>query len=692
MATVVSMPESLSVPRHKTAVKAAPSRSWLQRLEWRALCLMALVVVTYWGCLSGEFLWDDDSNIVKSVPVRTLDGLRRIWFEPGATQQYYPVTHTSFWLDYQLWGLRTTPYHVENVLLHALSAVLLWYGLKRLKVKGAWLGAALFALHPVQVESVAWITERKNTLSGVFFMASLLAAIAFWRLDRSAPPDKSGGKTVGWWEGLGHWKLYWLSVGLYILGMGSKTAIIGLPAVILVLVWWKRGRFGLRDLALMLPYLAVAAGLAIYTIGIEKERGAAGEAWSYSLVERGLIASRALCFYLGKIVWPHPLMFMYPRWTIRASQLVAYVPALVLGAGLALLWFKRRNWGRPALAALGIFVAMLFPVLGFFNVVFFYYSYVCDHFQYLAMVGPVVLVAAGLVAAFEALPQYKSFLWPTGAGLLLVSGALTWRQTAVYQNLESLWVDTLAHNPESWMAHDNMGTWLSNQGQFEAAAIHYREAIRLHPADFMAYNNLGLDLARAGNLEEAAQNYAKALKLRSDYPMAHYNLGNVLAREGKLDEAISHFSQTLKSQPDFAPALFSRGTAYSRKGDTNAAFADLTETLRLQPEFTPAHLNLARLLSAKGKLDEAIEHYRKALDLDPNSVDALANLGNALVAKSKFDDAIACYQAGLRLDPGSPVIHYNLGVALAREGRQSEAQEEFAQANRLKNAARAPVN
>lgn len=666
--------------------------AWWQRLDWPGLFLVVLVVAVYFGSLSGEFVWDDDSNIVKSVPVRTLDGLRRIWFEPGATQQYYPVTHTSFWLDYQLWGLHTTPYHVENVLLHALSAVLLWYGLKRLQVKGAWLGAALFALHPVQVESVAWITERKNTLSGVFFMASLLAAVAFWRLEQPAPASKSDGKAAGWWEGLGGWKLYWLSVGLYVLGMGSKTAIIGLPAVILVLVWWKRGRVGLRDLALMLPYLAVAAGLAIYTIGIEKERGAAGEAWSYSLVERGLIASRALCFYLGKIVWPHPLMFMYPRWTIRASQLAAYVPALGLAAGLALLWCKRRSWGRPALAALGVFAVMLFPVLGFFNVVFFYYSFVCDHFQYLAMAGPLVLAAAGLAAAFEALPRYKAYFRAAGAGLLLILGALTWRQAEVYQNLESLWVDTLAHNPDSWMAHDNMGTWLSNLGQFEAASVHYREAIRLHSTDFMAYNNLGLDQARAGDLEGAAQNYAKALQLRSDYPMAHYNLGNVLAREGQLDAAIAHFSQTLKEQPDFAPALFSRGTAYSRKGDTNAAFADLAETLRLQPEFTPAHLNLARLLSAQGKLEEAVEHYRKALDLDPNSVDALANLGNALVALRKFDDAIACYQAGLRLDPGSPVIHYNLGVALTREGRQSEAREEFAQANRLKNAARAPVN
>ena len=405
------------------------------------------------------------------------------------------------------------PYHLENVLLHLLSALLLWQGLKQLKVKGAWLAAALFALHPVQVESVAWITERKNTLSGVFFMASLLAGIRFWGLGRAglgagAPLGGASGSTPGAGAeatGIGPWKFYWLALGLYLMGMWSKTAIIGLPVILLLLVWWKRGRLGLRDLALTVPFFLVASWLAFVTILIESRNGAQGELFAFSLVERALIASRGFWFYLGKLAWPHPLMFMYPRWTIDASQPLAYAPLAALVALGVLLWAKRKRWGRPVMVALAFFVVMLLPVSGIFNVVFFYYSFVCDHFQYLALIGPLTLAAAALVKVFELRPAWQRARLPVQCALLAVLGGLTARQAGVYRNSEVLWRDALAHNPDSWMAHSNLGGYYSQQDRFDLAGAEYRESLRLNPSNFMAYNNLGLDAARQGRLDAAVE-------------------------------------------------------------------------------------------------------------------------------------------------------------------------------------------
>lgn len=656
------------------------------------LLLAALVIVAYLPSLTGEFIWDDDANIIRSGALRTLDGLRRIWFEPGATQMYYPLTHTSFWIDYHLWGGHTMPYHLENVLLHLLSALLLWHGLKMLRVKGAWLGAALFALHPVQVESVAWITERKNTLSGVFFMGSLLAAIRFWGLQRcqgiaggagNAPSaDEKGNAT-------GSWKVYGLALGLYLLGLWAKTAIIGLPVVLLLLVWWKKRGLTVRDIALTVPFFIVASWLAFFTILIETKNGAQGERFAFSILERVVIASRGFWFYLGKVAWPHPLMFMYPRWSIHASNPLAYVPLVLLMTMLIILWSKRQTWGRPALVALGVFGVMLLPVSGLFNVVFFFYSFVCDHFQYLALIGPLSLAAAAIMTVFESKPGWQRFLGPVQYGLLLVCAGLSAWQARIYKNSEVLWRDTLAHNPDCWMAHANLGGYYSRRDLFDLAQLEYRESLRLNPTNFMAYNNLGLDAARQGRLDEAMQNYSQALLLHSNYPMAHYNLGNALARKGKFDEAIAHFDRTLELEPGFAPAFYGRGAALSSKGETNAALRDLQRTLQLQPGYTPAHLHLARLLTAQGKVDEAIECYHQALAIDPNSVEALTNLGNALVAKGRLDEAITCYEAAAQLDPDSPVIHYNWGVALAKQGNRTAAQEQLKLAAQLNDRRRA---
>ena len=650
---------------------AQPSR-WQSALP--GILIALLVFAVYFPALRGGFLWDDDSNVVKSAPLRSLAGLAQIWFKPGATQQYYPLTHTSFWIDYHLWGLSTTGYHVENILLHALSAILLWLMLSRLGIKGAWLGAALFALHPVNVESVAWITERKNCLSGVFFMASLLAAARFWQLDRPdipAPPFS---------------KFYFLALALFLCALLSKTATIGLPVVIGLLIWWKRSSLVRRDFLLLLPFLAFGVALALITMSLERNHlGATGPEWNFTFAERCIIAGRALWFYFGKLFWPHPLMFMYPLWTLDPSQFIAYLPLAAAIAGLVLLLFLPRDRARPVFVAAAYFVVMLFPILGFFNVVFYHYSFVCDHFQYLASIGPLALFAAGITIALERLkPNTPLLRHSVSLAFAAALSVLTWRQAGIYRGPETLWRDTLTHNPDSWMAHNNLGTWLSLQGKFEPAAAEYLEALHLRPNDYMAWNDLGMNASRRGKLDDAVQYVEPALQLLPNYPLGHYNLGNVLARQEKFDEAIQHFNTAIQLDPNFAPAHYSLANTLAHKGETQKAVEQYDLTLQLDPDFAPAHASLGRLLAAQGNLTEAVAHYRTALDLDPQSVEALANLANALVAQKHFDEAVTYYRAALQLNPNSAVLHYDLAVALNRLGNTAESQKELAEAARLK--------
>lgn len=717
----------------KVAKTKSPERSRLWRVVLPAVAFFLLVVVAYWPALSGQFIWDDDENIVKSVALRSFKGLLRIWFEPGATQQYYPLTHTSFWLDYHLWGLHPAMYHLENLLLHAASAVLLWRVLRRLDVRGAWLAASIFALHPVCVESVAWITERKNTLSGVFYLASAWAAIEFWlpkpakgtpvtdparatkRVEPSAPKVHTASAQFG------ASRYYWLALVFYACALCGKSATIALPAVILLVAWWKRGSLMKRDAVLMLPFLACGLAMAAMTISIENHlrlNVGGPDDWQFSPVQRLLIGARAAWFYFGKIVWPHPLMFMYPRWDIQPSHILDYAPLAAAIAVFVVLWRKRNSWGRPLLVAVGSFVAILFPVLGGFNVFFYRYSFVCDHFQYLAAIGPIALVAAAIMIALNIFSKGQPLLKPVVCALLLLTlGTLTWRQSGVFHDRETLWRDALANNPASWMAHDNLGVWLSQSQRFDEADAEYQAAINLRPNDHVAYYDLGLECAMKGDLEKAIGFYNDSLKISPSYALTHYEMANVLARQGKLSDAIPEYTAALKTYPGFAVGHFNLGNALAKNGNLEDGIREYRKALELDPAFALAALNLGNALARKGELDAAIEqynraieiepadahaqaslgrvlakkgnadeaivHFQKALAIEPNSIEAMANLGNALVGQGRYDEAVTLYRSALQLDPGSAVIHYNLAAALSRQGKSHEAQAELNEARRL---------
>jgi len=657
--------------------------------HWRAvlppMAFLLLVVIAYLPALHGQFIWDDDAHVTKCEPLRTLAGLGRIWFEPGATQQYYPLTWTSFWIDFHLWHLHPLGYHGENIVLHAVNAILVWRILRRLNVPGAWLGAALFALHPVCVESVAWISERKNTLSGLCFLLAIFAAVEFWLPRRVAPAGKSADKPAIARTLFGPWKFYWLTLALFLCALGSKTVTASLPGVILLLVWWKRGRWVLKDWLLVAPFVAFAVAMSLITARIEHRFVLAApnaDEWALTLPDKFIIAGKAWWFYLGKLAWPHPLIFVYPRWNLQPSQVLSYLPlaaAVVLGV---CLWLKRNSWGRPGLVAAGYFTGVLLPALGFFNIFPFRYSFVADHFQYLAAIGPLALAAAGITLLLERMKN-KDAVYAGCVAILAVLAVLTWLQTGIYQNLEVLWRDTLAMNPTCWMAHDNLGLYLSGTGKFDEAEMHYRAAIQIRPNDERAYYDLGLQAAIRGRLDDAILNFNKTLELAPGFAMAHYDRANAYVREGNLGEAIRDYNAVLRAMPGLMLAHFNLANALAQNGNPDGAIAEFKRTLELKPDYAPAQIAWGKTLFGEGDFDGAIEHYREALEIDRNSVEALADLGSAFLSRGRLDEAVSCYRAAVELDANSAALHFNLALALTRQGKTEQAEAERTEARRL---------
>lgn len=561
-----------------------------------ALALLLVTFLAYLPAIQGGFIWDDDDYVRDNHTLRSLEGLGRIWFELGATRQYYPAVHTSFWLEYQLWGLNPTGYHIVNILLHTLAAALLWLVLRKLAIPGAWPAAAIFALHPVHVESVAWITERKNVLSGVFYLG------AAW--------------TYLHWSLTGYSKRYFytLSLLLFVGALLAKTVTCSLPAALLLVLWWQRGRLGADDWRRLVPFFALGIGFGLLTLWMEKTSvGAWGQEWELSLIERFLVAGRALWFYAEKLVWPLQLSFVYPRWQLDSGAWEQYLfplAALLVAAGL---WWGRQRWGRGPLTAVLFFAGTLFPALGFFAVYPMRYSFVADHFQYLASIGLIVLTTAAAVRLERAWNRLGKGLLVV---LLVVLGSFTWRQAAVYLDLETLWRDTIEKNPAAWLAHNNLGNVLKKKGQLDAALDHFRQAAYLKPDAARIQVNIGDVLAALQQSDAALPHYHKALELDPGYLKGVVNLGNLLYGQGHLDEALRYYRQAVEINPHFAEAHNNLGSALVQKRQLRQALAHYRKAVEINPQFAAAHKNLGLALKAAGKLVEARKHLRLARQLE----------------------------------------------------------------------------
>ena len=614
----------------KTASQRTPYAHEITRGWLAVLIFIAVTTIAYSPALKGEPIWDDDAYLT-GLELRSFHGLVRIWTHSESTQQYYPLVYSAFWLEQKLWGDTPFPYHLINIFLHAISGVLLLRILKRLNVPGAWFIAGIFALHPVQVESVAWISEQKNTLSGAFFLS---AALLYLRFDETRK-----------------WPFYFLALALFVSGLLCKTVIATLPAALLVVFWWQRGRLSLkRDVWPLIPFFAAGMATGIFTAWVERQHiGAQGVDFNFSLVERGLIAGRAFWFYLSKLFWPRDLIFIYPHWQVSQSvwwQYLFPVAALLL---LVLLWTWRKKQRAP-LAAFLLFCGMLFPVLGFFNVYPFVYSFVADHFQYLASIGVFALVGAGLTRLFNQWGKRYRHLGLVASLLLLVLlGGLTYRQSRMYADAETLYRVTLQKNPDCWMAHDNLGVILVGQGRLDEAIGQYQEALKLRPGNPQSHYDLGIALRQKGQTNDAIIEYQKALQVRPNYQKAHNNLGNILLQTGRIDEAVGHLRTALELQPDYAEAHNNLGNALMQSQTADEAIAHYERALEIRPRYGDAHFNLGGALVRVGRLDEAIDHFREALEAGFNPPEAYLSLGDALQRKGLAEDALVELQTALSL-------------------------------------------
>jgi hypothetical protein len=349
--------------------------------------ILLATVVSYWPALNGGFVWDDDAYVPKPA-MQSIDGLRRIWLEPGATLQYYPLLYSSFWIQHRVWGDATTGYHAVSLILHLAAVILVFLILRALEIPGALLAAGIFAVHPVHVESVAWISEQKNTMSGALYLAAVLA---YLRVDASRV---EAGKPSPW-------RPYLLSLAFFVLSLLTKTVTATLPTALLVVFWWKRGTLNRRDVLPLVPFFVAGISAGLFSAYAERFLvGATGADYELSVVQRCLLAGRVIWFYLYKLIWPVNLSFSYRKWEIDPANWSDWLYLTGVVAVALVLW-KARHRSRAPLAGFLFFVGTLFPVLGFLNVYPFVYSYVADHFQYLASLGVITLGASALSVAWE---------------------------------------------------------------------------------------------------------------------------------------------------------------------------------------------------------------------------------------------------------------------------------------------------
>jgi len=536
-------------------------------------------------------------------------------------------------------------YHVVNILLHALGAVLLWRVLALLRLPGAWAAAAVFALHPVHVESVVWITERKNVLSGVFYLAAALAYLHY-----ALRPDAGEGRGRSLW-------LHATGLVLFVCALLSKTVTCSLPAAMLLVLWWKRGRIARRDVVALVPFFVLGIAFGLWTAWLERYRvGAVGPEFDLTLIERCLIAGRALWFYAAKIVWPASLAFIYPRWIIDTGTWWQYLFPAGAAAVVGALWLTRKRLGRGPLVAVLFFAGTLLPALGFFSVYPHIYSFVADHFQYLASIGVIaLLVGAGFGWAGRLGGRGPQTAAVISAVVLAALGVLSWRQARVYTDLETLWRDTLHKNPEAWIAHNNLGIVIQADGRTDEAIEHYREALQHAPQYVQAYVNLGGALQAQGRFDEAIDVGREALLIEPDDPRALNNLGGALLSRGEFDEAILHLRRAIELRSDFASAHGNLGLCLRGKGDLDTALNHFRRAVELQPDDAGLQANLGIGLYDLGAHRPAIQHLRRAIELRPDDAELCHALGSALIATGQPGEGLTHLREAVRLRPDWPV-------------------------------------
>jgi len=549
------------------AVNAPEKKQW----AWAALLVLVTVLV-YLPALKAGFIWDDDLLLTDNQRIQSPHGLRELW-SFSLDSEFYPITWTSFWIEWRLWGMNPKGYHATNILFHVLGVLLVWRALVALGIPGAWWAALIFSIHPVNAESVAWISERKNTLSLIFYALTVLTFLHFDRTGKS-----------GW---------YWASFASFAAALLSKTSGVGLPVVLLLCVWWRKDSIDRKDLLRVAPFFLLAIGFGLLTIWVQEWQSIGSR--SFFLGNRPPLfrigaAGHVFWFYVGKVLFPVNLMAVYPLWRFASVTPWFWAPTAAIILLLGVCWRFRARAGKAFLFAMLYCGAMLFPVLGVFDAPYIGRSpVVTDHLQYLATIGVISLVVAGIMRLPRAAANSLLVV------ILLVLAALSWRRASVFEDPVRFWNDTLARNPQASRAHYNLGVHFDKQRRYDEALKHYRLTIELDPNYGKGHNNLGKTLIRQGRLAEATEHFREAVRLLAGHGELYYNYGLALFLAKRFPESVIQLRQAIRHKPQHANAHACLASAHAQLGNTAKARHHLAEAARLDPR----HPDFSRLLQPR---------------------------------------------------------------------------------------------
>jgi protein O-mannosyl-transferase len=583
----MARPPTAAIQARDTVPSATEAGRWRDFLLHAAIIALACLWV-YSPSYHGDWLWDDDQLLTANPVVQSgsLTGLSKLWFNPDGAD-FFPLSYTALWAQWPFFKNQPTGYHVTTIVLHLIGSMLLWALLDRMQIPGAWLSSLIFAIHPVAVESVAWVSETKNTLSLPLFLLSCLCWVV--QDDEHEGPRRT--------------RFYLLSIVFFLLAMLAKTSMVGLPVLLLLHAWWKRGTVTVQDLIRTSPFFLISLVLGLITIQYQHGRAIGAEKILVGgVASRIATAGMAILFYLKQIVWPVNLLPIYPRWEVDPPKVWQFLAWPVIAAAAAWLWANRGTadrpgWGRHALFGLGFFLLMVLPVLGFVTISYMRITWVADHFIYLPMIGVIALIGAATTRWYErSTPSAQPLILAGGAILLATCGLLAFRYANDWASEDALWTHTLKTNHDAWQAHNRLGAKKFSRGDIEGGFYHFTQSTRLRPDLGETHNNLGSALSAKGRLDEAIKEFAVACQLTPHVPAMRVNLANALFQAGRFVEASDAFLFLLEKEPNNATLLN----------------------------------NYAVTLYRQGNKDEAILHFRKALEINPTLKDAREGLAVAL--------------------------------------------------------------
>ena len=667
---LMSLVASRKPPRIRPEFRSPVSRPRFSRRDAYAGAFLVLIVaIFYFPATRAGFVWDD--LIITSLrSISGWEGISQIWLDPTsayfqtdvAENHYWPIVYTTFWIEHKLWGFSPAGYHVVNILLHIANTALLWRLLVRLSVPGAWFAAAVFAVHPLHAEPVAWVMGRKDLLSALFY----LAAVSMWLRYLESPRRR----------------FYAAAFLLFAAAMLSKSIVITLPVALLIILWWKRGRVAREDAIRVFPFFLLAFVVGGADLWFYKSQGLGS--FDYSMVERALLAARSLWFYVGKLIWPVGLAGIYPLWEVGVSDPLGWLCVAATAATVAGLWMLRREIGRGSLACFLFFGVTLSPTLGFIDYHHMTYSFVADRYQYLAGIGIIVLLASGAARLARGVPPAASRVI-NGIALmtLLALGLLTWNQAGVYKDELTFFNHVISHNPRARGAHYNMGLEFYRQGRVAEAEKYFRHAVEINPQDVNSLHNLGEILRSQEKYEESLGIYFSVIGIKPDSSKAFFGMGNALFKLGRYSEALSSMERalTLRADPSMVSASrYVMGQALLKMGRHEEAEIQfdlsMKSSLAADPGGMQAFINRAEVFRGQKRCEEALGLYLLALEADPGHASAYAGMGDCLYRLGRHREAISNLERAVSLLPDSPMeptLYYLMGQAAAEAGWLEEA-------------------